>query len=201
MATVRCSRRHEIATGRCSRCQEMATGRCSRRQEMTTGRCSRRQEMATGRCSRQEMATGRCSRRHAMATGRCSRHKIRHVVTAHRPLVRSSTQHGDFDKLANTEAYKQSLQRLEEHSEATAALGTPPLRTHYVSLSDVKRNHLDASIAQLCIPVSGALSSGMLRTRSVRDAHTGWHLEEAALDMNNEHVITILPSTTGSHQS
>uniref|UniRef100_UPI00358FE01A cytochrome c oxidase assembly factor 1 homolog isoform X3 n=1 Tax=Myxine glutinosa TaxID=7769 RepID=UPI00358FE01A len=77
------------------------------------------------------------------------------------------------NKLANTEAYKQSLQRLEEHSEATAALGTPPLRTHYVSLSDVKRNHLDASIAQLCIPVSGALSSGMLRTRSVRDAHTG----------------------------
>uniref|UniRef100_A0A8C4QJ00 Ribosomal protein L37 n=1 Tax=Eptatretus burgeri TaxID=7764 RepID=A0A8C4QJ00_EPTBU len=105
------------------------------------------------------------------------------------------------NKLSNTEAYKQSLHHLEEHSEAMAALGTPPLRTHYVSLSDVTQNRLDASNAQLCIPVSGSLSSGMLRTRSARDVHMGWHVEEAALEMNNGHVITILPSTAGSHQS
>ncbi|KAM4706163.1 cytochrome c oxidase assembly factor 1 homolog [Rhinophrynus dorsalis] len=95
---------------------------------------------------------------------------------------------------AKKEYYLAALEKLNSQSQALEILGAPPLKVHYLRLTD-QMNRVNQSTAQIKIPVSGALSAGYLYTKSVRDSmNNRWQLQEVILQLNNGQRIPIYNS-------
>ncbi|KAM8967051.1 cytochrome c oxidase assembly factor 1 homolog [Pelodytes ibericus] len=92
------------------------------------------------------------------------------------------------------EYYLSAIEKLNSQTEALEVLGAPPLKVHFLRLTD-KHNHVDPSTAQIKIPVSGSRSAGYLYTTSIKDSFSKrWNLQEATLQLNNGQRIPIYPS-------
>ncbi|XP_063308196.1 cytochrome c oxidase assembly factor 1 homolog [Pelobates fuscus] len=95
---------------------------------------------------------------------------------------------------AKKEYYLSAIEKLNSKTEALELLGAPPLKIHFLRLTD-KYNHVNPSAAQIKIPVSGTISAGYLYTTSVRDSFSKrWDLQEVTLQLNNGQKIPVYHS-------
>lgn len=92
---------------------------------------------------------------------------------------------------ARSEYYKLAMEQLNSHDVALERLGAPPIKAHNIRLTD-KSNHIDKSVAQIKIPVSGTKSAGYLYTSSVRDTVLNrWSLQDVMLQLKDGQRIHI----------
>ncbi|XP_053323181.1 cytochrome c oxidase assembly factor 1 homolog [Spea bombifrons] len=92
---------------------------------------------------------------------------------------------------ASKEYYLSAVEKLKSQTEALEVLGAPPLKVHYLRLTD-KHNRVSPTNAQIKIPVSGTISAGYLYTTSIKEnLNSRWSLQEVILQLNNGQRIPI----------
>uniref|UniRef100_A0A8C5MGH9 Cytochrome c oxidase assembly factor 1 n=1 Tax=Leptobrachium leishanense TaxID=445787 RepID=A0A8C5MGH9_9ANUR len=92
---------------------------------------------------------------------------------------------------AKKEYYMSAIEKLNSKADALDVLGAPPLKIHYLRLTD-KYNLVNPSAAQIKIPVSGTISAGYLYVKSDRDSlNKRWTLKDVTLKLNTGQEIPV----------